>query len=193
MRFLKTKMKSEIRLLGIDDAPFDKFSDKKVIVVGVMYRGGNFLDGLMSTRVTVDGKDATDKLVKMINASKFKPQLNTIVLGGIAVGGFNIIDVFRLHKETGLSVLVVIRNYPDYKKIFDALTKIGMKNKIKIIKSLAEPVKIGNIWVQYAGMTLDKAKEIIKISTLHAQIPEPIRVAHIIAAGIVRGESYGRA
>ncbi|RLF35484.1 MAG: hypothetical protein DRM99_04525, partial [Thermoplasmata archaeon] len=34
---------------------------------------------------------------------------------------------------------------------------------------------------------------IIKLSTIRGVIPEPIRVAHLIASGITRGESYGKA
>jgi len=30
-------MKKEIRVLGIDDGPFDKFNDSEVIVIGAIY------------------------------------------------------------------------------------------------------------------------------------------------------------
>jgi hypothetical protein len=46
--------------------------------------------------------------------------------------------------------------------------------------------------VQLAGLTKDKAEEFIKLTTKNADIPEPLRIAHIIASGIVRGESYGK-
>ena len=42
-------------------------------------------------------------------------------------------------------------------------------------------------------MDLEEAKEIIKLSTIRGVIPEPIRMAHLIASGITRGESYGKA
>ena len=44
-------MKSQIRVIGIDDSPFDKNSNKKVLVVGTIFRGGDFMDGLLSTKV----------------------------------------------------------------------------------------------------------------------------------------------
>ena len=49
------------------------------------------------------------------------------------------------------------------------------------------------IYVKCAGITIEEAKEIIKLSTIRGTIPEPIRVAHLIASGITRGESYGKA
>ncbi len=49
------------------------------------------------------------------------------------------------------------------------------------------------IYVKCAGISLAETKEIIKLSTIRGVIPEPIRVAHLIASGVTRGESYGKA
>jgi endonuclease V-like protein UPF0215 family len=49
------------------------------------------------------------------------------------------------------------------------------------------------IYVKCTGISIEEAKEIIKISTIRGVLPEPLRVAHIIASGIIRGESYGKA
>ena len=54
-------MKKEIRILGIDDAPFDKFNDKESLIIGTLFRGGSSIDGIMSTKATVDGIDSTGK------------------------------------------------------------------------------------------------------------------------------------
>ena len=96
-------LKKEIRVIGIDDAPFDKFGKGNVMVVGTVFRGGQWLDGVLSTKVSIDGNNATAKIAEMINKSKFKPQLQCIFLDGIAVGGFNVIDVKHLSKKTEVS------------------------------------------------------------------------------------------
>src|SRR3989344_2798039 len=101
--------KKEVRVIGIDDASFDKFKDRSVTVIGTIYRGGSFMDGALSTKVRIDGNNATDKIAAMINSCKFKPQLRCILLDGIAVGGFNVIDVKKLSKKTSLPVIVVMR------------------------------------------------------------------------------------
>ena len=46
-------MKKEIRVLGIDDAPFE-FDQKEVLVIGTFFRGGQSLDGVLSTYVQKD-------------------------------------------------------------------------------------------------------------------------------------------
>ena len=190
---MKTKrLKKEIRVIGIDDASFNR-TDKEVLVIATYFRGGDFIDGILSTIIKKDGTDSTRKIINMINKCKFKSTLKCLLLDGIALGGFNIIDVNKLHKETKLPIIVVIRNYPDYKKIFSALKKIKMENKIKLIEKAGKVTKLGKIYVQLTGLSLERAKEIIAITATHSYIPEPIRIAHLIGTGIKKGESKGRA
>lgn len=185
-------MRKEARVIGIDDSPF-KRGDKNVLVIGTIFRGGVYMDGLLSTKVRVDGNNATTKLTKMINECKFKTQLKAIFLDGIALGGFNVVDVYKLAAETELPVIVVVRKMPNYEKIYAALEMLGMKKKINIIKKLPPPVKIGQIYIQHIDITLEKAKKLIELTATHSAIPEAIRIAHIIGRGVVTGESKGRA
>ena len=187
-------MRKETRVIGIDDGPFDKFKKKgNVLVVGTIYRGGNFLDGLVTTKAKVDGTNSTTKIIEMINKSKFKKQIRAIMLDGIAVGGFNVIDLVKLNKKTKKPVIAVIRRKPNVQNVINTLKQIEMHKKVKLIKQLKEPEKIGKIYVQYVGADKEFVKELLKITTTHSFLPEPIRVAHIIATGLVKGESKGRA
>ncbi len=186
-------MKKEIRILGIDDASFDKFNDKRVLVIGTVFRGGSWLDGVLSTYVRVDGKNSTKKLIEMINGCKFKPQLQCIMLDGIALGGFNIVDVQMLNRKTGIPVIVVMRDYPDFKKIESALRKLKKEGKLSLLKKAGEVIKVDNIHIQVVGVDLKKAKQFLKISCTRSYVPEPIRIAHLIGQGIAMGESSGRA
>ena len=186
-------VKKEIRVIGIDDAPFDKFRDKETLVVGVVMRGGSWVDGVLSTKVDVDGNDATKKISNMINNCKFKPQLQCIFLDGIAVAGFNVIDVKELSKKTKLPVIVVIRRMPDIENIKKTLVKIKKQKKIKLIEKAGNVVNIGNIFVQLIGIEIEKARQVLKIVCTRSNIPEPLRLAHLIASGVTVGESKGRA
>lgn len=189
-------IKKEIRVLGIDDSPFKK-SEKNCLIVGTIFRGGNYIDGLLSTSVEVDGNDATEKLIKLIEKTRHYEQLNCIMLDGIAVAGFNVIDIKRLNARTGLPVIVLMRRLPDLGQISSALKKMKAESKMQTIKKAGTiyKTKIGkrNAYFQTAGISPIKAKGIIGITTTHSLIPEPLRVAHIIASGIKRGESRGRA
>lgn len=186
-------IKKQIRVIGIDDCSFDKFKDKETLIVGTFFRGGDFLDGVMSRKVKVDGNDSTNKIIEMINKSKFKPQLRCIFLDGIAVAGFNAVDVQKLSKKTNLPVIVVIRDYPDLEKIKKTLKKLKMQKKIKLIEKAGKIHQAGKIYVQLTNITLEKAEQILEICSTRSYIPEAIRVAHLIGAGISMGESKGRA
>ena len=186
-------MKKEIRILGIDDAPFNKFKGGDVMVVGTVFRGGSWLDGVLSTKVKVDGSNSTKKLIEMINKCKFKPQIQCIILDGIAFGGFNIVDVEELNKKTKIPVIIVIRRMPDFKKIKTTLKKLGKERKYRLIEKAGEVHKVGKIYIQISGISLEDAKKVLKISCTRSLLPEPVRVAHIIAAGIKLGESRGKA
>lgn len=187
-------MKREIRILGIDDAPFEKFKEKDVLVVGTIFRGGTVLDGVISCKVKIDGSDATKKLIELINKTKHKQQLKIIMLKGIAVGGFNVIDIKELNKKTKLPVIVVIKKYPNFKKIEKALKHFkDWKERLALIKKAGKIRKIEGNFIQFSGIKLEKVKEVLKIATRRGLIPEPIRTAHLIASGVTLGESRGRA
>ncbi len=186
-------LKKEIRIVGIDDAPFNKFKKGRVLVVGAVFRGGSYLDGILSTKVSIDGNNATKKITEMINKCKFKPQLQCIFLDGIAVAGFNVIDIKQLSKKTKLPVIVIIRRKPDIKTIKEILIKLNKANKIKLLEKAGSVIPVGKIYIQLTGLSIEKAKEILKITCTRSLIPEPVRIAHLIASGITYGESRGKA
>ena len=186
-------MKKEIRLLGIDDAAFDKSKDKETLIIGVFFRGGKSIDGVLSEKVSIDGTDATEKIIRMIKKSKFCTQIRAVMLKGIAVGGFNVIDITEISRKTKIPVIVVMRRLPDRERIARILKKLGKKSSIKLMENAGRIYKLDDILIQFKGTTLQKAKEIIKMSLTRGHIPEPIRVAHLIAGGISLGESRGRA
>ena len=190
-------MKKEIRLLGIDDAPFS-FTENNVTVIGVIMRGGGYVEGVIKKEVKIDGLDSTEKCIEMANKSRHKTQIKAILLDGIALGGFNIVDIEEVFSKTNIPVITITRGKPDIKKIRNALEKhfSDWKKRFNLIQKgqlIKIKTKHNPIFIKCAGICADKAKEIIKISTIRGVIPEPIRVAHIIASGITRGESYGKA
>ncbi len=187
-------MKKEIRILGVDDMPFS-FKDKKVDIVGVVMRGGIYLEGVLKTTIEVDGIDATEKLIKLINSSKHKKQLKLIMIDGVALGGFNVVDIEEIHKKTGLPAITITRKKPNMEKIREALMHSKKwEKKWKIIsKGEIEEIKLRYpLYVKYIGLKREEVIDVIKLSIIRGAIPEPIRVAHLIATGIKKGESRGR-
>ena len=189
--------KDQIRAIGIDDAPFD-FSQERVLVVGSVVRAPNYLEGILSTEVNIDGEDATQRLSEMISESRFLDQASVIFVDGAAVGGFNLIDLEELYESTGIPVITISRERPDFDRIKSALRehfqaweeKLEMmkKGEIHEIETEHRP-----IYVQKEGIDLSEVKDLISSFTVRGRIPEPIRISHMVASGIVRGESKGKA
>ncbi len=192
-------IKKEIRIVGFDDAPFIPRSKGNVPIIGVVFRGGKFLDGIFKTEIEIDGMNATNILTRLLNNSKHKEQLKVIMLNGITMGGFNMIDISKLSKKTGLAVIVINRKKPNLKKIKKALKRFNnfekrwgcIKNAGSIYMMKLEKNK--NTYYQFNGLKQKEAERIIKLSCTRSLIPEPLRVAHLIASALIKGESGGRA
>lgn len=196
------KIKKEIRILGIDDGPFDFRKDKKTVIIGVMFRGVSFMDGVMKRESDVDGMDITRTIIDMLKKTRHK-DLRIVMLDGITYAGFNIVNIREIFKETHIPVIVVVRKFPDFERIRNALKHLDdFEERWKVIEIAGKPKKVkvesidgrkGFVYIQKCGINLSDAKAIVKISTTRGLIPEPIRLAHIIASGIVSGESRGNA
>jgi len=192
------EIKKEIRILGIDDSSFNLFKDKKTILIGAIFRGGKWLDGVLKTEIEIDGCDATEKIIGMANNTRHK-DLRVIMLDGITFGGFNTVNIKEIYERTGLCVIVVVRKLPDFEKIHAVIKKYEYyeerRNNIKIagVPMKVETRKDNFIYIQCCGIKFSDAEYIVKLTSTRSLIPEPIRVAHLIASGVALGESRGGA
>ena len=190
-------MKDQIRVLGIDDGPF-KFDQKKVIIIGVIMRPPQYIEGICRSEVAVDGSDANSVIEKMIKNSNYKDQLRLIMLDGVALGGFNVVDIEKLYHATEIPVTTISRNEPDLEVIKKTLKThfSDWKERWNSIEKL-EMVKVHTnynpIYIKSIGLNNSEVQRYIKLTTVRGVLPEPIRVAHLIATAMVKGESAGRA
>ena len=191
------KIKQEIRILGIDDAPFPSHTKNDVMLIGTIFRGGTWLDGVLRTYIAGDGEDSTSKIIKMVNETRHKDQIGVIMLDGITFGGFNVVNIKEIFHQTGIPVIVIMRKFPDFEKIKKALMRFeDHERRWSFVLNAGWVYKIENkepIFIQIHGIDLEDAEIIVNISTTRSAIPEPIRAAHLIAAGVVTGESKGSA
>src|SRR5213082_2038204 len=158
-------MKAKSRFLGIDDAPFH-FSDESVPVVGVVIQAPSYIEGVLTTIAEV--------------------------------GGFNVIDVDSLHEKVGRPVVTVTRRKPDLAAIETALRRRfdDWADRLRLMcRHRVESIRLGqgSLWISYVGTDREAVGEALRLTTVRGVLPEPLRIAHLIAAGIARGESRGRA
>jgi endonuclease V-like protein UPF0215 family len=142
--------------------------------------------------------------------------VRAVLLQGIAVAGFNVVDVHALSSALALPVLVLMRRLPDLSAMKRALFSSdppqrprvrGAARKWRLIQEAGaiEVLELRRsrtsglrgvthrLWIQRVGMTADTARRLIMSTTLHGHLPEPLRIAHLVAGGIAGGCSRGRA
>jgi endonuclease V-like protein UPF0215 family len=153
----------------------------------------NYLEGVLRSECEVDGEDANQVLEQMVQGSRFKRQLKAMMIDGVALGGFNIVDIDVLYETVGIPVITVTRDppdlgdgggkhFPDWERRYEILRR---KELLEVVTGWRPRL---NGWHDYA-----EAEEIIRKSMVRGAVPEPLRVAHIIASGLAKGESKGKA
>jgi len=190
-------MKPQSRILGVDDAPF-RFSDEHVPVVGVVVRAPSYVEAVLTTRVHVDGTDATDNLADAIGRSRYREGLALILLDGAALGGFNVVDIDALSRTVRVPVATVTRDRPDLEAMervlrrkfedWEARLEVLRRKELITIDTPHKP-----LYATVAGLQPHELKEAIHKCTVRGALPEPLRIAHLVATAIVRGESKGKA
>jgi endonuclease V-like protein UPF0215 family len=209
-----------VNTIGFDDGPFARDHRGDVLLVGAVCSRTR-LDGVVTGRVRRDGADATRRMVEIVRGSQFAGHIRAVMLQGIAVAGFNVVDVRRLSDELSVPVLVLMRRPPDLSEVRRALFSEapavrppvrGASRKWRLIVNAGAIEPLGasrrskrsggptglrsgmpRLWVQRVGLSLDAARRLVDATTLHGNVPEPIRLAHLIAGAIATGRSRGRA
>jgi endonuclease V-like protein UPF0215 family len=147
---------------------------------------------VLSFRIDIDGEDATEKIIRKADASRFNDQIKLIVIHGIMLAGLNIVDIIKVHDTLGIPVLALVRKKPhkgELEKAIKAAKIRDMKNKISLLRKIKSTIKmsrVGGFYAQYVGIEKEEISMLQEISIRY------LRLAHIIANGIARGESKGR-
>jgi len=185
---------SRPHLVGIDDGAFEKWSDADVPIVAVMMEGADLVEGVAIARFPVDGDDATGFLAHWIGALRFRPALQGVVLGGITIAGLGLVDVEALAHALALPVLAVNRRDPTDHRLERALRAAGLEARLEIVARCPQAVRVsGGLWLACAGIEPDAGAALVAAARRKSELPEPLRLAHLIARAVATGESRGRA
>jgi len=199
-------------VVGFDDGPFDRHPPgaphppgardppgargrrgARVLLVGAVCARTR-LDGVIAGHVRKDGRDATARVAALVRDSQFDRHVRAVLLNGIAFGGFNVVDIHALAAALARPVLVVARRPPRLGLIRAALARLpGGAAKWRLIEQAGPMEPVGGVFVQRANLSLREAADLLAATTLHGNLPEPLRLAHLMAGGITTGKSRGRA
>jgi endonuclease V-like protein UPF0215 family len=180
-------------ILGIDDGPVDKRSRAPVPVVGVMMEGADLVEAVAITRFPVDGAGATDFLARWVNGLRLRPALQAVVVGGITIAGLGILEVDRFSRELGRPVLVVNRRAPTNDRLLHALERAGLSERLAAVERTPAARAVGSrLFVAAAGMGPEEVVAVVRAVRRKSELPEALRVSHLVARAVATGESRGR-
>ena len=172
--------KKGMRVLAIAES-FEKH-DKKSILAGVVMRRDFVVDGIIYGHTIVGGNDSTDMVLSMVQQLG-RNDINCILLGGLIISLFNIVNGKYINEITGLPVLGI-----SYRKSIGLQDSYGIKEgqKIKDYLRLEErkPLVLWTgktIFVRHWGITFSETSNLINSLVLQGAKPEPLRVAALAA------------
>ena len=185
-----------IRVIGFDDAPFVRpllrssvQERSPVNVAGVVCAGTRF-EGMVWGEIQQDGWDATETLAQLLLHGKFLAQLHLVLIDGISMGGFNIIDLPQLAARLCRPCVAVMRRPPDLAAIEQALHHLpDAAERLDRIRRAGAIYAHPPFYFQVCGATPEATAEALIRLTDRGHVPEALRLAHLIAAAIVKGES----
>jgi endonuclease V-like protein UPF0215 family len=136
----------------------------------------------------------TEFLAGWIRGLRWSDALQAIVLGGVAIAGLAIVDLAALARSLGVPVISVTRKDPNGDDLGRALETAGLGARRPLLAGLPRAVRIeANLYARIAGGSREDLDWILDTTRIKSKLPEPLRVAHLVAAATVRGESRGRA
>ncbi|MDY6773918.1 MAG: DUF99 family protein, partial [Candidatus Nanohaloarchaea archaeon] len=171
------------------DAAFS-YGDETTFLVGVVYRGTEFIEDICVAPVAVDGDGSTESIVQLFQRCNNPRQIKAVLLDGISFAGFNLVDVPGLSERLEKPVIAVTASEPDREDFRETMERTGNYDEVFEKFEEAEEVELedGSCYIQYAGTSREEAEQVVRNSTLHGQVPEPIRVAHMIGRADVHIE-----
>lgn len=182
-----------LRVAGFDDAPFDRAPGAPVPVSGIICNGTR-MEGMLWGTAHRDGADATDVIAQLLLSSKFHPQIHVVLLDGLAIGGFNLIDLPGLAERLDRPCAAVMRRPPDMAAIDRALDRFDDAPRRRALIAKAGEIHTHRPFCfQVAGATPEAMAQALHHLTDRGHVPEALRLAHLIGAAVITGESGRRA
>jgi len=182
--------KKGFRALGISES-FVKGVSEKSILAGVVMRADMTIDGFVFSKATVGGMDATEKILEMYWNLK-RDDINIILLNGSVISWYNVIDLHRVADETGLPLICITYNESTgLEKYFRELFPEDWETRVETYRKNKSrtPIKLSTghtVYIRFIGMKMEEAKGVLNKFTSHGSIPEPLRVARLLARSVMR-------
>lgn len=185
--------KKGLRILGIAES----FSGSpESILAGVVMRKDLRIDGFRFTTATVGGMDATERIVGLYHSFE-RSDINVLMISGSVISWYNIIDPERIFEKTERPVIVV--TYEDSSGLEDDIGRHfpGDLERLGNYRRLGPRTELDldtgyTIFLRATGIGTGDAGRLCRQLTFDGKVPEPLRVARLLARVVMQYTSGGR-
>jgi hypothetical protein len=163
-----------------------KPGQKTSTLAGVVMRSDRVVDGIAVGRTSVGGDDASASIAALYRKLK-RNDINVILVSGAILSLYNIVDIDGLSRKTKLPVICL--TYKETSGIEDSIRRHFPERaeaKLEVYRRLGQrrklQLKSGHfVFARTSALEDAEAKSVIEMFTLQGSIPEPIRVARLLA------------
>ena len=182
--------KKGIRALGIAES-FVKGLSQKSFLAGVVMRADRIIDGLSFTQVTVGGIDVTQQVITLLE-KLHRQDINVIILNGCVISWFNVIDLQEVFQASSIPLICVTYDASEgLDKYFQELFPTTWQQRLQTYQQngvrILVTLKTGKcVFTRYFGLSLAEVKGVLNKFTVFGAVPEPIRVARLLARTLMK-------
>jgi uncharacterized protein len=181
--------KKGLRTLAVAES--FRISCKHAILAGVVMRRDLIIDGIGISKSTIKGDDSTQRIISMWRNMN-RNDINCIFLGGIIISMYNIVDGNELYQSTGTPVISLTYNDSkgvahNFRRVFPNSWQTKLEQYQKIGNRQRIVLQTGKtVFIRHWGLTLSDSIILLNYFTLQGSVPEPIRIAKLIARAYVK-------
>jgi endonuclease V-like protein UPF0215 family len=180
--------KPGIRALGVAES--FRQGQKRSVLAGVVMRSDRVVDGVALGKTAVGGDDATSSILSLLRRFR-RNDVNLIMVSGAILSLYNIIDVDALAARSKLPVICL--TYKETAGIEGSIRRHfaeGAEAKLVAYRRLGPRTGVmlhtgHRVFVRTSGLEKENVKPVLDAFTLQGSIPEPVRVAKLLARAAV--------
>jgi hypothetical protein len=176
-------------LRGLAIAESFKQGDIISKLAGIVIRRDLIIDGFVFGKCTIEGDDATDAILEM-HSRLNREDISYIIISGLIISMYNIIDIKKIWEITKIPVISV--SYEESQGIEDSIRhhfpnsyEKKLEQYYKLGKRTAITLHTGHkLFFRHEGCASEDVIRFLDGLTLQGSIPEPVRVAQLLAKAL---------
>ena len=180
--------KKGIRVLAIAES-FKKGNPNSVLS-GVVMRKDLVVDGVAFENTTIEGDDATEKIISLYK-NFHRNDINFLLLDGLIISMYNIVDGKLIYENIKIPIIAISFNNShgiegSIKKHFPCNYNEKLKNLRRLGKRDLIILKTNKyLWIRFWGINLEDSIKLLNSFVLQGAVPEPIKLAKLISHAYV--------